>query len=64
MIVFRADVLKKLMQDKDFQKELEQAKNMQEVEALFLKYAKKYNLKVGVVDGWKRKRSKIRNVVK
>ena len=55
MLVFRADVLKKLMQDKDFQKELEKCKNMQEVEALFLKYAKKHGLKVGVVNGWKKR---------
>jgi len=64
MLVFRAEVLKILMKDKDFLEELEKAKDMREVEEIFLKYAKKHNLKVGVVDGWKRKRSKIRNVVK
>ena len=59
MLVFRADVLKKLMQDKDFQKELEQAKNMQEVAKVFLKYAEKHNLKVGVVNGWKKRKASI-----
>lgn len=51
MLVFRAEVLKTLMKDKDFVKELEQCKTMREVEELFLKYAKKYKLKVGVVNG-------------
>jgi len=63
MIVFRADVLKKLLEDKDFCKKLEKAKDMREVEEIFLKYAKKHNLKVGVVDGWKR-RNKARINVK
>jgi len=55
MLVFRAEVLKILMKDKEFCKELEKAKDMREVEEIFLKYAKKHGLKVGVVNGWKKR---------